>query len=99
MRAALARFSSTYLVAYVAAADATLWLAAFPFLLYCRDLLAQQRVAIPFMLLILVINILLLGLMGSAVVATGELIRRGFTRPVRVPLPIFVRVRSRQSEY
>jgi hypothetical protein len=105
MRAVLQRISSIHLAAYVAVADATLWLAAFPFELYCKTLLAQHRAHAPFLLLILAVNTLLIGLMIAAVAATGELIRRGVRRPVRATLPVlaarqtFSRGQSRRSEY
>jgi|GEM_PF-4851877 len=93
MRAALQRISSVYLAAYVAVADATLWLAALPFEFYCRTILAQHRAHAPFLLLILALNALFVVLILAAVAATSELIRRGLARPVRVALPVFVRNR------
>jgi hypothetical protein len=88
MRTALQRISATSLAVFIALADATVWLAAFPFLLYCRALVAAHHASTPFLLFILFVNALLVALMVSAVAATAELVRRGFTRPVRVPLRI-----------
>ncbi len=99
MRTLLEGISSTYLAMFIGLTDATLWLAALPFLLYCRAVLAGHQSSTPFLLFALVVNALLIVLMISAVVATGELIRRGFTRAVRIPLPVVVRSRSKRSDY
>ncbi len=99
MRSALERVPSTYLAVFVAAADATVWLAALPFELYCKRIIAGGHPPTPFLFLILVVNALLLGLMVSAVGATGELVRRGLTPPGRAFARLFVRDRSRPSEY
>jgi hypothetical protein len=85
MRAVLQRIPSTYLAAFVLAADAALWLAALPFELYSRALVAHHLAGVWFLLFILVANTALLALMASSVAATGELIRRGFALPTRVP--------------
>lgn len=100
MRAMLERIPSTNLAVFVTLTDASVWLAALPFELYCRTLLAHRAAQdVGFLLTILVVNALFVGLMAAAVAATGELIRRGFTRPVRVRVPIFARDRSRRSEH
>jgi hypothetical protein len=99
MRAVLQGISTTYLAAYVAVADATVWLAALPFELYCKSLLAHHDPGTLVLVLILVINALLVALMASAVLATAELVRRGFTRPARAAVPVPVRVRSKRSGY
>jgi hypothetical protein len=99
MRAALYRISTAYLVAYVGVVDATVWLAALPFELYCKSLLARHDPGTLVLVLILVINALLIALMGSSIVATAELVRRGFTRPARAAVPVPVQVRSRRSGY
>jgi hypothetical protein len=106
MRAVVLRISSTYLAAYVAVIDATVWLAALPFELYCKSLLATGRPSSILLVLILLVNLLILGLMTSSVVATGELMRRGVTRmgrwpqlQLRRPAPAYARVRPRRSGY
>ncbi len=88
MRTALQRIPASYLAVFIALADATVWLAAFPFLLYCKALIAAHQASTPFLFFILFVNALLVGLMVSAVAATTELVRRGFIRPARVPLRI-----------
>lgn len=99
MRTVLERIPSSYLAAFIGLADATLWLAAFPFLLYCRGLVNSPQASTPFLLFVLVANVLIVVLMIFAVAATSELIRRGFTRAIRVPLPILARARSKRSQY
>lgn len=106
MRAVFLRISSTYLAAYVAVIDATVWLAALPFELYCKSLLANGRPSVILLVLILLANLVVLGLMSSSLVATGELMRRGVIRmgrwpqlSLRRPAPAFARVRSRRSGY
>ena len=96
----LERIPSTNLAIFVSLTDAGVWLAALPFELYCRTLLQHRATHdVAFLLMILLVNAVFVGLMAAAVTATGELIRRGLTRPVRVTLPIFARDRSRRSEY
>lgn len=99
MRTVLERIPSSYLALFIGLADATLWLTAFPFLLYCRGVVNSAQASTPFLLFVLVANVLIVVLMVSAVAATSELIRRGFTRAVRVPLPILARARSKRSQY
>jgi hypothetical protein len=99
MLALLKVIPALYLAGYVAAADALIWLAAFPFELCCRSLLAQHRVGPPFLPIILIVNGILIAVMALAVLATGELVRRGITRQVRVALPAFARARSKRSGY
>jgi hypothetical protein len=47
----------------------------------------------------LIVNGILIAVMALAVLATGELVRRGITRQVRVALPAFARARSKRSGY
>lgn len=104
MRTVVQRISSPYLLAYVAAVDAIVWLGAFPFDLYCKSLLARTHPATATLLLILLANVVVLALMASSVVTTGEILRRGITRTarrrlLRRPAPALVPVRSRRSGY
>lgn len=100
MRAVLERIPTPNLAIFVTLTDASIWLAALPFELYCRTLLRHHAAhGMGFLLMILFVNALFVGLMAAAIAATGELIRRGFTRPVRVTLPLFARDRSRRSGY
>ncbi len=98
MRVVLQRIPTHHLAAFVVLADATVWLAALPFEFYCRTLLTQRPSMLE-LLLILLANALLLVFAVSGIAATGELLRRGLTRPVRVALPIFVRAQSKRAKY
>ena len=95
MRSALQRISSAQLAVLVAVTDITIWLLALPFELFCKSLLSHHQAHTPLLLSILVVNSLLVALIGGALVATGELVRRGLSRPVRVSLPVFTRNRTR----
>jgi hypothetical protein len=98
MREALRQVNSTALAVYIGAVDATVWLAALPFELFCRTLVATHAPSWQ-LVGVLCVNLLLLAAMTLSVVATGELVRRGFTRRVRVPVRLrpFAPGRSRRS--
>ncbi|HKU68785.1 MAG TPA: hypothetical protein VJP85_13490 [Candidatus Baltobacteraceae bacterium] len=97
MRAALRRIPNTALAVYIGAVDATVWLAALPFEYFCRRIAAQAHEPAWVLLALLCGNVLLLAVIASAVVATGELLRRGLTRRVPVLLRVLPTARSRRS--
>jgi hypothetical protein len=97
MRDALRRAGSTTLAIYIGAIDALIWLGALPFELYCKHLATQPHEPVWALVGVLMLNLLLLALIAGAALATGELIRRGFTRRAPVLLRVLSGSRSRRS--
>jgi|GEM_PF-3991939 len=89
--------SSAILAAYVAFADITIWLVAFPLELACRSWIWHARIAPPLLLGVLVLNVLLLAFVLSAAAATLELLRRGLTLPAPSLARAFRRAHTTRS--
>jgi hypothetical protein len=77
MRGALERTSTPSLFAYLAGADAFVWLCALPFDLYCRTALACHGLNGLGLAFTLVANAAFAALMISALAVSGELVYRG----------------------
>jgi hypothetical protein len=65
--------------------------------LYCKHLATQPHEPVWALVGVLMLNLLLLALIAGAALATGELIRRGFTRRAPVLLRVLSGSRSRRS--
>ena len=77
------RIPTRYLSLYVVLADVFVWSAALPFELYCRTAVATHQRDPLFLILLLLVNAALGAFVILSVGATSELVRRGFSRPVR----------------
>jgi hypothetical protein len=82
---------------YIGIIDAMFWLGAIPFEIYCNRFIAQAHQPLSMVAALLLANVLLLLLIVSAAIATGELVRRGFTRRVPVVLRLMSAARSKRS--
>jgi hypothetical protein len=84
----LTRIRTSVLVAFVAFADAALFLGVVPFELYSRSLLLQHRGDVPFLLSLLAANAMFIVFLFAAMAAAGVLFGRGARRAARVTAPV-----------